>query len=148
MLNTRMTRYPILVCVAATLALTSGPAATDDDLEVVRRAVAQDRASDRASAEAAPQLKAARKGAPPLWLRVRVIEKGGGKARVSVKLPLAIIHAFGDDWPIDWRCHSRRGEDKGKRCSIRLAEAIRTLESGQSVVEVDDEEASVRVWVE
>jgi hypothetical protein len=139
----------MLVCVTVTLALTSGPAATDDDLEVVRRAVAQDRASDRSSAETATTAPAtARKGAPPLWLRVRVVEKGGGKARVSVKLPLAIIHAFGDDWPIDWRCHSRRGEDQGKRCSIRLAEAIRTLESGESVVEVDDAEASVRVWVE
>jgi len=139
----------MLIGVAVTLALAAGAAAKDDDLEVVRRAVAQDRGSDKAPpTEAAPQLPTVRKGAPPLWLRVRVVEKAGGKARVSVKLPLAIIHAFGDDWPIDWRCHPRRGEDKGKRCSLRLAEAIRTLESGQSVVEVDDEEASVRVWVE
>ena len=34
------------------------------------------------------------------------------------------------------------------RRTIRLGEVLATLEAGQSLVEVDDDEATVRIWVE
>lgn len=83
----------------------------------------------------------ARKGNDPQWLRVRVVEKAGTK--VSVNLPLALVRAMGDDIPIGLHC--RR---EGKGASLTLSEVLRALDSGQDLVQVDDDDAHVRVWVE
>ena len=58
---------------------------------------------------------------------------------------LAVVRAFGDA-PIDWKC----GEDghPRRRCSIRLAEVLEALEAGQDLVEVDDLQSIVKIWVE
>src|SRR5438093_2630025 len=113
-----------------------------DDLTVVKRAVAQ------APSPAAPAVKAqasAPRTGRPTWLKVRVIDKGSKKGRVTVNMPLAVVRAFGDA-PIDWKC----GEDghPRRRCSIRLAEVLEPLEAGQDLVEVDDEQSIVKIWVE
>ena len=113
-----------------------------DDLTVVKRAVAQ------APAPAAP---AARAEAPvprtnrPTWFKVRVIDKGTKKGRVTVNLPLSLVRALGDT-PFDWKC----GGDghPGRRCSIKVAEVLDALEAGQELVEVDDEQSIVKIWVE
>ena len=80
--------------------------------------------------------------AKPRWLRVRIVEKGGKHGRVSVNLPLAVVRAFGDDWPIHGcrRCGNGHGPTIG--------EVLRALDSGESLVEIDDEDATVRVWVD
>ena len=36
----------------------------------------------------------------------------------------------------------------GKGASIRLGDVLRALRSGQEIVEIEDEEATVRIWVE
>ena len=115
-----------------------GPSAVEDDLTVVRRAVSQ----APATVTRAPDTEEKGRKAPR-WLRVRVIERG--KAKVSVNVPLALARALGDDIPLDWGCR-RRCED-GRR-TIRLGDVLRSLDAGQDIVQVDSEDATVRVWVE
>jgi hypothetical protein len=114
---------------------------TPDDLTVVKRAVAQ------APAPAAPAVtpSPAPRTGKPQWFKVRVIDKGSKKGRVTVNLPLALVRAF-DDVPVDWRCG---GEDRpARRCSIKVADVLEALEAGHELVEVDDEERVVKIWVE
>jgi hypothetical protein len=140
-----MRRTALFVGVLA-LGLAASGTPADDDLAVIRKAVTTASAEDApkgggpAAAAAAP----ARKGGAPQWLRVRVQEKGTKNKKVSINLPLALAHALGDELPIHWHCHGRDEE----RCSIKIADVLKTLESGQDLVEVDDDEATVRVWVE
>ncbi len=116
--------------------------AADDDLAVVRRAVADARPAD---APAPRAVTSASKGAEPRWLRIRVQEKREKKARVSVNLPLSLVRAVGSDWPLDGKCHRRKDQDHP---CMTVGDALRSLESGQDIVQVDDEESTVRVWVE
>ena len=115
---------------------------TADDLTVVKRAVAQ------ASAPAAPAVKPAApapRASKPTWFKVRVVDKGSKKGRVTVNLPLALVRAFGDT-PFDWKCGG--DEHPARRCSIKVADVLEALEAGQELVEVDDENSIVKIWVE
>jgi len=117
---------------------TAGTRAVEDDLALVKKAVAtrsepQEREATRA---------AGRKGKEPQWLRVRVAERGGKK--VSVNLPLALVRAMGEDWPIELHC----GPPGKERARLTLGEVLRALDSGQDLVQVEEEDATVRVWVE
>ncbi len=85
------------------------------------------------------------------WFRVRVTDVATGKTRVNVNLPIALVRALGDDFPIDIGRH-HHGRD-GWRSSrqepvIRLGDVLAALEAGQSLVEIEDDEATIRVWVE
>jgi hypothetical protein len=60
-----------------------------------------------------------------------------------VNLPLALVRALGDDIPIGPHCGR-----EGKGVTLTVGEALRALDSGQDLVQVDDEDAKVRVWVE
>jgi hypothetical protein len=108
----------------------------EDDLRVVKKAVAP-----RSQASVGAQSTRARKGTEPQWLRVRVVEKAGKK--VSVNLPLALVRAMGDDIPIGPHCGR-----EGKGVTLTIGDVLRALDSGQDLVQVDDEDANVRVWVE
>jgi hypothetical protein len=132
----------LALCAQAAL-----PEAGDDDLTVVKRAVAQSRLAQSPSAPMpkptgeAPRVRRADK---PQWLRVRIVEHGSRK-RVSVNLPLALVRAV-SDWPIDWQCG--RDEDPWRRCKLRIGEVLEALDAGQSLVEIEDGGSTVRVWVE
>jgi hypothetical protein len=76
------------------------------------------------------------------WLRVRITERTGKHGKVSVNVPLGLARAFGEDWPING------GRDCGEGRRVTLGEVLRALDSGQSLVEIDDDEASIRVWVD
>lgn len=119
----------------------------EDDLAVVRRALAAK--TVQAAPETTPKVAAppARKGEKaPQWLKVRVVERTSKKAKVSVNLPLALVRALGDACPIDW-CQARSA--KGGECRpVRLSEMLEALDSGQELVEIEDETATIRVWVE
>ena len=132
------------------VAALAAPAAADraeDDLQLVKKAVGSSPVAQARPpaeeppprAEAAP---AARKGAPT-WFRVRIVEKGNKRAKVSVNLPLGIVRSLGDDWPIAGRERCRQDQ----HCPT-LGQILRALDSGQSLVEIEDDEATVRVWVE
>ena len=120
----------------------------EDDLQLVKKAVASSpSAPARPPAEEPKSASAETKPAPrkgePHWFRVRVLGKAGKRSKVSINLPLDLVRALGDEWPI--------GE--GERCRRNhhcptLGEVLRALDSGQSLVEIEDDEATVRVWVE
>lgn len=113
-----------------------------DDLAVVKRAVAQ------APSPAAPAVKAqapAPRTGKPTWFKVRVVDKESRKTRVTVNMPLALVRAIGDT-PFDWKCGG--DEHPRHRCSIKVSEVLEALESGQELVEVDDEQSLVKIWVE
>ncbi len=126
----------------------AAPAAADraeDDLQVVRKAVASSSrvTPTRLPAEEPPaEAKPAPRKGEPQWFHVRVVAKAGKHARVSVDLPLGIARWLGDDWPI-----ARDGHCRKDHCPT-LGEILRALDSGQSLVEIDNDETTVRVWVE
>ena len=147
------------VTVALALAITSGVglrASGEDDLAIVKKAVATPTparprataASARAatSAESRVVAQAAHTGREPQWFKVRVVDRGTGRKKVTINLPLSLVRALGDD-TIDWGCRS--GEGNREKChSVRLSEVLRSLEAGQELVEIEDDEATVKVWVE
>jgi len=140
----------VLLAPLAVVAALAVPAAADrseDDLQVVRKAVASSTrvAQARPPAEeppATPEARPAPRKGEPQWFRVRVVEKAGKRAHVSINLPLGIVRALGDDWPI-----THRGECRKDHCPT-VGEVLRALDSGQSLVEIEDDETTVRVWVE
>ena len=153
----------LLMAGAASLAGAGVTGTGEDDLAIVKKAVASPPPAVRAArttakrdevvavaqvtpppvAEAIPVV---RSGREPKWFKVRVVERGTGRKKVTVNLPLSLVRALGDD-AIDWGC---RGDGDGRRqChTVRLSEVLRSLEAGQDLVEVEDENAVVKVWVE
>jgi hypothetical protein len=145
---------------AALLAAAERPKPKEDDLAVVKRAVAQREVAPRAvaqnqavsaparpQAEVKPMPRAAVRDRDPQWFKIRVVEKATGKRKVTVNLPLAVVRALGDDMPIDWPCGDRDRETR-IRSTIKLSEVLSALEAGQDLVQVDDDESEVRIWVE
>jgi hypothetical protein len=142
----RVTRFMVI----GVLAVLAGPGRSadargpwEDDLALVRRAVAEEPASTRPE-EAVSEKRPARKGEPQ-WLRVRIKEKSG-KSTVSVNVPLALARALGGDLPIDLACRHHRGDDG--HAKVRLRDVLASLDSGQDIVQVESEDGSVRVWVD
>ena len=152
--------------VALALAGTAGTGLAtsgEDDLAIVKKAVAspapargrQARATPapappvaQAAPVTAPPVEAprARAGRDPQWFKVRVVDRGTGRKKVTINLPLSLVRALGDD-TIDWGCRTSEGE-RDKCHSVRLSEVLRSLEAGQELVEIEDDEATVKVWVE
>ena len=119
----------------------------DDDLAVVKRAVAQTTTTPAPTPQALPdeQPLPRASGAKPQWLRVRVTERGG--KRVRINMPLSLVRAV-SDWPIDFGCGDWDGGPR-RRCKLKLSEVLDALDSGQSLVEIDEDGgAKVRVWIE
>ena len=140
----------ILLAPLAVVAALAAPAAADraeDDLQLVKKAVGSSQVAQArppaeepwpSRADAAPPRRSG-----PTWFRVRIVEKGNKRARVSVNLPLGLVRSLGDEWPI-----AERGRCRQDGHCPTLGEVLRALDSGQSLVEIEDDEATVRVWVE
>jgi len=144
----RMVLGTALAVAAAGVVIAAG---AEDDLAVVKRAVA----GPQVARQEAPPSTAPAAAAEPItrvnpkdlrWFKVRITEKGSKKTRVNVNVPIALVRALGDDFPIDIGRHG--GWRGGREKTIRLGEVLETLEAGHSLVEIDDEEATVRIWVE
>lgn len=149
----------LALALAAGLAAPLAADRADDDLAAVKKAVGTRsarveppaRPAERPAAEerrpAEPRAAAEAQSPRPRhgearWFRVRVVEKGAKRGRVDINLPLGLVRAFGEDWPIHGcqRCEHGQGPT--------LGDVLRSLDSGQSLVEIDDEGATVRVWVD
>ncbi len=142
-----------VVTVALALAVTAGVglrASEEDDLAIVKKAVASPTPARPRATQAAPAAAQARPaahtGREPQWFKVRVVDRRTGRKKVTINLPLSLVRALGDD-TIDWGCRSGEG-DREKCHSVRLSEVLRSLEAGQELVEIEDDEATVKVWVE
>lgn len=128
--------------VAVGLALSGyGHASGEDDLAVVKRAVAR---ADVSPGNRSSISGKARQGERPRFVKVRIVEKRTGRAKVSVNVPLGLVR-LADDWPIRWDCRKAAFRH---RCVVTVSEILGALESGEDIVQIDDEDASVRVWVE
>jgi hypothetical protein len=134
-------------------ALCAAPAAAGnaaDDLQAVKQAVlASSRSEARPPAEDPGQISREtlpeRRGKrEPLWFRVRVVEKAGKRARLSINLPIGLARSSADEWPMP----STHGCRKRDRCGVTIRELLRSLDSGQALVDIEDDEATVRVWVD
>jgi hypothetical protein len=143
----------LAVVAGTSLAVGASPAGPgpEDDLTVVKRAVAQSsspavvRTPEPPRSTSAADRPARAAGKDPTWLKVRVTDKVTGKRKVTVNLPFALVRAVGDNWPrVEFGC----GDDRHTRCGIKIADVLAALEAGQDLVEVDDENETVRVWVE
>ena len=151
-----MRRMVAFVFLGAALAVPAAADRSDDDLQAVRKAVASSSAPASAARQEKSRPPAEEEPAPPearrplkssdlKWLHVRVAPKAGSKSgRVSVNVPLGLVKMFGDDWPIPTGPGCRRHD----RCHLTLGDILRALDSGQSLVDIEDDEASVKVWVE
>ena len=114
-----------------------------DDLALVKRAVAQNTVAPAPTQAAEVAPRASPSHGEPHWFKVRVIDKATGKKKVSVNMPLSLVKALGEDVPVDIPC----GEGR-LHSTLRIGEVLAALESGQDLVQVDDEDSEVRVWVE
>ena len=133
-----------LVGLSAAGAAAQGSKPKEDDLALVKRAVAQNAApAARPQAEAPPAPRAGSRSQEPKWFKVRVVDKVTGKKKVTVNMPLSLVQAMGDEMPLDFPCGEGRIHS-----TLRLSEVLAALESGQDLVQVDDEDSEVRVWVE
>jgi hypothetical protein len=124
--------------IASALAGGAAGAPAEDDLAVVKKAVA----SSPAPTAAPPRAPAPR---DPKWFKVRVLDKGAAHRKVTINLPLSVVRALGDE-RLDLGCRS--GAERDRCHTIHLSEVLKTLEAGQDLVEVDDEDATIKVWVE
>lgn len=118
-------------CAPGGLALADG---TADDLAVVKRAVEKED-------DGAPRVDTRRSPEKARWFRVRIEDRKGSK--VKVNLPLGLVRDLGDALPIDWGCGR-----KHRGCKMRLSEVLDLLDAGEDLVEISDEEATVRIWVD
>jgi hypothetical protein len=146
-----------LVMVAA-MGVSWSASAAEDDLAVVKRAVAVQTIDDdpdvrpaapsaaRSDVRGSDVRKASRRAT---WLKVRIVEAKDGKKedRVSVTLPLALFAALGKDATVDLSELGVRGLKDNQR-NLRVMDVLESLEPGSLLVEVKDENAHVRVWVE
>lgn len=123
-------RYAVAVAVLGLAVLPVR--ADDDDLALVKRAVASD---ERPGAH--------RSGAR--WFRVRIEERDGGK--VKVNLPLPFVRAIGEksgDWPGGVHC----GREGSGACKLKLSDVLEALDAGQEFVSVEDDEGTIRIWID
>lgn len=136
------------LCVGLSASAQAGNA--QDDLQAVRKAVLASSGSqarppaedpDGSVTRARPVPRAQ---GEPMWFRVRIVEKASKRARVSINLPIGLARSFGDAWPIP----AYHGCRKRDRCGVTLSEILRALDSGQALVDIEDDESTVRVWIE
>jgi len=121
---------------------------TEDDLQAVKKAVGSPAPAEaRPAAEEAPAPRPEARPLPrkgePQWFRVRIQGRGAKHAKVEVNLPLGLVRSFGDDWPVG----THDGCRKDRHCPT-LGEILRALDSGQSLVEIESDDSTARVWVE
>ena len=125
----------LVLALAGVATPSAAGSSADEDLAVVRKATASGN-GQAVTAEAPPRSRADE----PRWFRVRIVEKGKKNATVKVNLPLALVHALGDDVAVP----GCAGRDR----RLTIGEVLRSLDTGESLVEIEDDDATVRVWVE
>ena len=104
-------------------------AAQDDDLAIIKKAVA-------------PEGTAPRPSAKPQWLKVRVVDKSDKKSKVTINVPIAWVAGLGEREVGLCSRHADSG------CKIKLSDVLASLAAGHEFVNIDSEDALIRVWVE
>jgi hypothetical protein len=141
---------PRRTCVGWATLLVLGAAAlsraAEDDLSVVKKAVSAQASRPQAASATRPATSSETKREnEPRWLKVRIEDRGAKRAKVSVNVPLELVKALDDDGGELPMLH---GHKDGKGKAIRLGDVLRALHSGQDIVQIEDEESVIRIWVE
>jgi len=76
------------------------------------------------------------------WFRLEVTDKGARKAKVKIRIPLSLVELFAD-------CEKEAIDLKDK-CKISLKTILKELKKNgpMTLIEVDDDEALVKIWFE
>ena len=139
-----------LAVLATAVAAPLAAGSAEDDLQAVRKAVLASSASqarppaedpDGSSAKARPER--AREGRADVVSRPH--RREGRQARPGLRQPADRPRALDGRRladPVDDGCRKR------DRCGLTIGEVLRALDSGQSLVDIEDDETTVRVWVE
>ncbi|MGB9893224.1 MAG: hypothetical protein ACPLRA_02335 [Candidatus Saccharicenans sp.] len=122
----------ISVLVLALLILSSGPAFPKDrdDYQVIKKAV-----QDNPKVEPAKEVK---------WFKVLVVDSKSGKEKVKITMPIALVEIFA-------RCAENKQIKMGSSgCTLNLEELLSELKKvgPLAIIEINEEDESVKVWLE
>jgi hypothetical protein len=120
------------VLLVTFLCLTAGPSFTldRDDYQVIKKAV-QENPKSQPAGEAK-------------WFKVLIVDKTTGKEKVKVTLPISLVEIF-------VRCaENKEIKMDGKNQNLNIEQLIEQLKKAgsMSIIEIDDEEAAIKVWLE
>jgi len=122
----------IAVLVMVALMLTAGPTfpGDRDDYQVIKKAV-----QDSSKVEANKEVK---------WFKVLVVDNKTGKEKVKVTMPIALVEIFA-------RCAENKQVKMGNTgCTLNLEELLAELKKvgPLAIIEINEEDESVKVWLE
>ncbi len=120
------------VLMVTFLCLTAGPSFTSDkdDYQVIKKAV-QENPKTQPAGEAK-------------WFKVLIVDKATGKEKVKVTLPISLVEIFA-------RCaENKEIKMDGKNQNLNIEQLMEQLKKAgaMSIIEIDDEEAAIKVWLE
>ncbi|MBC7349054.1 MAG: hypothetical protein H5U05_03680 [Candidatus Aminicenantes bacterium] len=100
-----------------------------DDYQVIKKAV-----QDSPRVEPAKEVK---------WFKVLVTDTRTGKEKVKVTMPIALVEIFA-------RCAENKEVKMGSGCSLNLEQLLAELKKAGplAIIEVNEEEETVKVWLE
>lgn len=122
--NSILVVFIMVLFMAATLPLVGNSA---DDYKVIKKAVKGKRTSGEAS-----------------FIRIEVTDKKTKKAKVKIKVPLSLVELVSD-------CVPDNIDIKGKgKCNIDMKKILKELKKHgpMTLIEVDEEDAMVKIWIE
>ncbi|MDH7492279.1 MAG: hypothetical protein QHH44_00195 [Candidatus Saccharicenans sp.] len=121
----------ITTLVLATLFLTAVlfGAGDRDDYQVIKKAV-----QDSPKVEPVKEVK---------WFKVLVTDTRTGKEKVKITMPIALVEIFA-------RCAENKEVKMGSGCSLNLEQLLAELKKAGplAIIEVNEEEETVKVWLE
>lgn len=122
----------ITVILLGLLLMTSSlfPAVDKDDYQVIKKAV-----QETSKVEPAKEVK---------WFKVLVTDTKTGKERVRITMPIALVEIFA-------RCADNKEVKLGRDvCSLNLPELLAELKKvgPLAIIEVNEEDETVKVWLE
>jgi hypothetical protein len=101
-----------------------------DDYQVIKKAV-----QDNPKAEPAKEVK---------WFKVLVVDNKTGKEKVKITMPIALVEIFA-------RCaDNKQVQMKNIGCTLNIEELLAELKKvgPLAIVEINEEDETVKVWLE
>ena len=88
-------------------------------------------------------MKKSKKSSDCQWFKIEITNNKTGKTSVKVKLPLNLLESLSE--------HVSDNINLGKKASgLKFKEIIEILKTykGESIIEVEDEDETVKIWIE
>ena len=122
-----MKKLILVIFIIATLVVGSAPVFGDsaDDYKVIKNAAKNKKNSDDIT-----------------WFRLEVIEKTGDKSKIKIKLPISLVETLAD---------CTEGKVKLEdNCKVDLKKVLADLKKHgpMTLVEIESDDANIRIWFE